>query len=83
MAGKGGNETERTLRNTVGDLEKIVIGRWSIGPPIEAAAQLLNMPLVAVPVEALRGEPGGDRIRVRKDGGQTAWELSRRFGEHR
>jgi hypothetical protein len=83
MAGKGCNETECALRDTVGDLEKIVIGRQSIGPPIEAAAHLLDTPLVAVPVEALRREPGGDRIRVSKDRGQTAWELSRGLGGHR
>ncbi len=83
MARKGGNETERTLRDTVGHLEKIMIDRRSIGPPIEAAAHLFKMPLVAVPVDALRREPGGDRIRVSEEGAETAWELSRGFGAHR
>ena len=68
VTGEGGNETERALRNTVSDLQKVVIGRWRIGPPIQAAAHLLKMSLIAVAVEALRGEPGDDSIRVSKDG---------------
>ena len=68
MAGKGGDKAERTLRGPVGDFEKVVIGRRGIDSSIEAAPHLLEMPLIAVAVKALCGEPGGYCVRVGEDG---------------
>ena len=68
VAGKGGNEAERALRNPVGDFEKVVIGRRRIDTSIQAAPHLLEMPLIAVAVEAFCGESGGYRVRVGEDG---------------
>ena len=49
------------------DFEKVVVGRRSIGPSIQAAAELFQMPLIAVAIEALRGKAGGHRVRVGED----------------
>lgn len=65
LVGEGGNEAERTLRDPVGDFEKVVVGRRGIGPSIQLAAELFQTPLIAV--AALRGESSGYRLRVGED----------------
>lgn len=47
-------------------------GRRGIGPPIQASAELFQMPLITVAIEALRREAGCPRVRVREDGRQAA-----------
>jgi len=43
MAGEGGDETEGTLRDAMGDFEKVMVGRRGIGPSIQAARELFPM----------------------------------------
>ena len=67
VAGEGGDEAKGAFRDAVGDFEKIVVGRRGIGPSIQAAAELFQIPFIAVAIEALRGETGGHRVRVCED----------------
>lgn len=67
VAGEGADEAEGALGDPVGDFEKVVVGRRGIGPSIQAAAKLFQMPRITVAVKALRGEPGNDCVRVRED----------------
>ena len=68
MAGEGSNQAKRAPRHPVGNFEKVVVGRCGIGPSIQPAPYLLELPLIAVAVEALRGKSGGYRVRIREDG---------------